>query len=121
MKSVPPITPETLPPSRRQMLRLAGTGFGMLGLASILADDAAAATDRAANPLAAQQPHHPPRAKRGTCAQCGLTLTPPKPSFGAAPIPFDNVFVHHNCLCQFALSRWEGARLALHRLGINSA
>ena len=64
---------------------------------------------------------HPPRAKSGMCAQCGFTLTPPKPSFGAAPIPFDNVFVHHNCLCQFALSRWEEARLALHRLGINSA
>jgi len=62
--------------------------------------------------------HHPPRAKRGTCAQCGFTLSPPNPSFGAAPIPFDNMFVHHNCLCQFALSRWEEARLALCRLGI---
>ena len=64
---------------------------------------------------------HPPRAKPGMCAQCGFTLSPPKPSFGAAPIPFDNVFVHYNCLCQFALSRWEEARVALHRLGINSA
>jgi hypothetical protein len=62
--------------------------------------------------------NHPPRAKPGMCAQCGLTLSPPNLSFGAAPIPFDNVFVHYNCLCQFALSRWEEARLALHRLGI---
>ena len=61
---------------------------------------------------------HPPRAKPGMCAQCGYTLSLPKPSFGAAPIPFDNVFVHYNCLCQFALSRWEEARLALCRLGI---
>ena len=61
---------------------------------------------------------HAPKAKPGMCAQCGLTLSPPNMSFGAAPIPFDNVFVHYNCLCQFALSRWEGARLALHRVGI---
>ena len=65
--------------------------------------------------------HHPPKAKRGTCAQCGFTLSLPNPSFGAAPIPFDNVFVHYNCLCQFALLRWEEARLALSRFGINSA
>jgi len=62
--------------------------------------------------------HHPPRAKRGTCPQCGRPLSPPNPSFDAAPIPFDNVFVHYGCLRQFALSRWEEARLALCRLGI---
>ena len=65
--------------------------------------------------------HHPPRTKRATCAQCGYTLSLPNPSFGAAPIPFDNVFVHYNCLCQFALSRWEETRLALCRLGIKGA
>ena len=64
---------------------------------------------------------HPPRTKSGMCPQCGYSLSLPNPSFGAAPIPFDNVFVHYNCLCQFALSRWEEARLALHRLGIISA
>jgi hypothetical protein len=53
-----------VPPSRRQMLRLAGTGFGMLGLASLLADEATASPDRAANPLTVQLPHHTPRAKR---------------------------------------------------------
>ena len=62
--------------------------------------------------------HHPPRAKPGMCAQCGFTLSPPNPSFGAAAIPIDNAFVHHNCVCQFALSRWEEARLALRRFGI---
>jgi hypothetical protein len=61
---------------------------------------------------------HPPRAKPGVCAQCGLTLSPPNPSFGAAPIPIDHVFVHHSCLCQFALSRWEEAKEALSRFGI---
>jgi len=81
--------------------------------------------ERAASAYAACQrlwrAHHPPKAKPGMCPQCGYTLSLPKPSFGAAPIPFDNVFVHYNCLCQFALSRWEEARLALCRLGINSA
>ena len=61
---------------------------------------------------------HPPKAKRGMCAQCGHTLSLPNPSFGAAPIPLDNVFVHHNCLCQFALSRWHEAKVALSRVGI---
>lgn len=62
--------------------------------------------------------HHPPRAKPGMCAQCGFTLSLPNPSFGAAPIPIDGVFVHHNCLCQFALSRWHEAKVALSRVGI---
>ena len=62
--------------------------------------------------------HHPPKTKPGMCAQCGFTLSPPNPSFGAAAIPIDNMFVHYNCVCQFALSRWEEARLALCRLGI---
>jgi hypothetical protein len=61
---------------------------------------------------------HPPKTRPGMCAQCGFTLSPPNPSFGAAAIPIDSVFVHHNCVCQFALSRWEEARLALSRVGI---
>src|SRR5262245_32357320 len=65
--------------------------------------------------------HHPPKAKPGTCAQCGFTLSVSNPSFVSRPIPVDNVFVHYNCLCQFALLRWEEARLALSRFGINSA
>jgi len=62
--------------------------------------------------------HHPPKTKPGMCAQCGFTLSPPNPTFSAAPIPIDNVFVHDACLRAFALSRWQEARLALHRLGI---
>jgi hypothetical protein len=51
------------------MLRLAGNGFGMLGLAALLADETktqtrAAVADRAANPLAVRPPHHAPRARR---------------------------------------------------------
>src|SRR5690349_21143165 len=45
--------------SRRQMLATAGTGFGMLALADLLAAD-----DRAANPYAVRPPHFPAKAKR---------------------------------------------------------
>jgi Protein of unknown function (DUF1501) len=45
-------------PTRRQLLRQAGTGFGLLGLAGLLADEAAA------DPLAVRPPHHPAKAKR---------------------------------------------------------
>jgi hypothetical protein len=49
-----------LPFSRREMLRRMGTGFGMIGLAGLLADNAAAAP---VNPLALKTPHFKPRAK----------------------------------------------------------
>jgi hypothetical protein len=49
-------------PSRRQVLRRAGAGFGSLALAALLADEAAAAP--AANPLAPRPPHFPARARR---------------------------------------------------------
>jgi hypothetical protein len=55
------------PLTRRQMLRRAGTGFGMLGLAGLLADESrlgGAEPDRAASPLAVRSPHHKPRARR---------------------------------------------------------
>src|SRR5262245_15406963 len=56
-------------PSRREMLHLAGNGFGLLGLAALLADQgfagpAAAPGDRAADPLAGRAPHHAARARR---------------------------------------------------------
>jgi Protein of unknown function (DUF1501) len=47
-------------PSRRQLLRRAGAGFGSLALAALLGDEAAAGS----NPLAARAPHFTPRAKR---------------------------------------------------------
>jgi hypothetical protein len=62
--------------------------------------------------------NHPPRAKPGTCAQCRCPLSPPNPSYDTAPIPFDGMFVHYACLRQFALFRWQEARLALGRFGI---
>jgi hypothetical protein len=50
--------------SRREMLRGFANGFGMLGLASLLAEETAAAPTSAANPLAPKPPMYPARAKR---------------------------------------------------------
>jgi Protein of unknown function (DUF1501) len=54
--------------SRREMLRRTGCGLGMLGLASVLADDGLMAADPgegtgALNPLAEKKPHFPVKAK----------------------------------------------------------
>ena len=51
-------------PSRREMLRTAGAGFGGLALAAMLADEAAASGPQAADPLAPKKPHFEPTAKR---------------------------------------------------------
>src|SRR3954447_21528470 len=47
-------------PSRRQMLRRAGAGFGALALAALLGEESLAE----GNPLAPRAPHFPARAKR---------------------------------------------------------
>jgi hypothetical protein len=49
--------------SRRKMLASCANGFGMLGLTSLLANQATAATD-SANPLAVKSGHYPGRVKR---------------------------------------------------------
>ena len=46
--------------SRRELLQSAACGFGYLAFAGLSAESARAAE----NPLAAQDPHHAPRAKR---------------------------------------------------------
>lgn len=48
--------------SRREMLQRSSCGFGYLALAALASD--AAARERSRDPLAPQQPHHTPRAKR---------------------------------------------------------
>jgi hypothetical protein len=61
-----PSGPETTPTSRREFLRRAGGGFGMIALAALLADEgllAADTPDRATDPLAPRRPHHRPRAR----------------------------------------------------------
>ncbi len=62
-----PNGPDTLPTTRRDFLRKAGGGFGMLALTSLLAEDGLLAADadpRSINPLAPRKPHHAPKAKR---------------------------------------------------------
>jgi hypothetical protein len=49
--------------TRRQMLGRFANGFGMLGLAGLLAGDSCASSTPD-DPLAVKQPHHPARAKR---------------------------------------------------------
>jgi Protein of unknown function (DUF1501) len=52
-------------PTRRQVLRSAGAGFGYLALAGLLGQDAARGAGRAAeSPLAPKSPHFKPRATR---------------------------------------------------------
>ena len=52
------------PPSRRQMLKSAGAGFGYLALAGLLGEQARAADKAAPKPLAPKEPHFAPKAKR---------------------------------------------------------
>jgi hypothetical protein len=61
-----PNGPETVPTSRREFLRRAGGGFGVIALAAMLADEgllAADASDRTTDPLAPRRPHHRARAR----------------------------------------------------------
>src|SRR5262245_979797 len=79
--------------SRREMLCRAGTGFGLLGLAGLLAEGQE--SDRAVNPVAPRAPRHRGRARRviflymaGGPAQ--MDLFDPKPRLTAEsgkPIP----------------------------------
>src|SRR5262245_64038517 len=60
--SLPPGNTHTAGCDRREMLRRFANGFGMIGLASLLANESRAA--EAANPLAPRKPHFEPKAKR---------------------------------------------------------
>ena len=51
--------------SRRSLLRQSGCGLGLLGLASLLADDSLVKADsKPLSPLAPKEPHFAPKAKR---------------------------------------------------------
>src|SRR5689334_16246089 len=52
--------------TRREMLQMCGTGFGMLGLAGLLAEEGRAGdiAGSASNPLAVRSPMFPAKAKR---------------------------------------------------------
>ena len=85
------------PFSRRQMLRHFANGFGMLGLAGLLADDVLASDIAAANPLAVKLPHYPAKAKRiiflfMSGGPSHVDTFDPKPKlteYNGKPLPFE--------------------------------
>ena len=85
------------PFSRRQMLRHFANGFGMLGLAGLLADDVLASDVAGANPLAVKLPHYPAKAKRiillfMSGGPSHVDTFDPKPKlteYNGMPLPFE--------------------------------
>ena len=84
--------------SRRQWLTSVANGFGMLGLAGLLAEaQAASPADDATNPFAPKPPHHAPKAKRVIFlfmagGPSHVDLFDPKPRLTAdhgKPLPFE--------------------------------
>ncbi|HZE97626.1 MAG TPA: DUF1501 domain-containing protein [Planctomycetota bacterium] len=81
--------------TRRQMLGTFANGFGMLGLAGLVAKDAAAQDDR--TPLAVRAPMYPPKAKRiihlfMSGGPSHVDTFDPKPRLAAdngKPLPFE--------------------------------
>jgi len=85
------------PVSRREALKRFASGFGMLGLANLLAEDVMAdSIADAANPLAVRRPMYVPRAKRAiflfmSGGPSHVDLFDPKPMLGrdtGKPLPF---------------------------------
>src|SRR5579862_6357247 len=82
-------------PSRRDILATAGTGFGLLGLADLLAAEEKQST-APPSPYAVRKPHHAPRARRVIFlympgGPSHVDLFDPKPRLRAdngKPLPF---------------------------------
>jgi hypothetical protein len=106
--------------SRRALLRSAGTGFGLLGLAALVADEAAGREpadrpDRSADPLAVRVPQHAPRARR--CIFLYMPGGPshidtfdPKPRVArenGCPVPFDKPKLMRNQTGNLLASPWK--------------
>src|SRR3954454_3062093 len=98
--------PFATPPSRRQMLKRFASGFGMVGLAGLLAEDLMASASiigagvgavRGTNPLAVVPPHYAARAKRViflfmSGGPSHVDLFDPKPKladYAGKPLPFE--------------------------------
>ncbi len=104
--------------SRRDALRLAGTGFGALALQGLVGQHSPAANPRATNPLAPLTPHHAPSAKRclflympGGPSQ--LDLFDPKPRLNAEdgkPVPFEKPKLERTKTGNIVGSPWKFAK-----------
>jgi hypothetical protein len=100
--------------SRRQLLRQAGGGFGLLALSALLADEAAGAGP-SADPLAARAPHHPLRAR--SCiylympgGPSHVDLLDPKPRLGrdnGKPLPFEKPSLMRTATGNLLASPWS--------------
>ncbi|HEY3787242.1 MAG TPA: DUF1501 domain-containing protein, partial [Urbifossiella sp.] len=101
------------PPSRRELLASAGSGFGLLALADLLS--AAEASDRAANPYAVRQPHHKPRARRVIFlympgGPSHVDLFDPKPRLAidnGKPLPFEKPKLERTKTGNLLASPWK--------------
>jgi hypothetical protein len=105
--------------SRREALRRAGCGFGLLALTDLLAGDAQAATsmgdDRAADPYAVRAPHHAAPAKRVIFlympgGPSHVDLFDPKPRLIAEngkPLPFEKPKLERTKTGNLLASPWK--------------
>lgn len=107
--------------SRRQLLRESAVGFGYLALASLLAEETAAATPpttRSADPLAPKDPHFAPRAKRviflfmkgGPSHVDTFDYKPALEREDGKPLPFDKPRVQFAPTGNLLKSPWKFAK-----------
>src|SRR5258705_3261645 len=108
--------PWRAPLSRRQMLRRFANGFGMIGLAGLLADDFfRSAIASSANPLLVKAPHFPPKAKRiiflfMSGGQSHVDTLDPKPRLAAEngkPLPFEKPKLERTRTGNLLQSPWK--------------
>jgi len=104
-------------PSRRSLLATAGTGFGLLALADLLAaeEKKSADADRAANPFAVRKPHHAAKAKRVIFlympgGPSHVDLFDPKPRLArdnGKPLPFEKPKLERTKTGNLLASPWK--------------
>src|SRR6266496_2162423 len=84
-------------PHRRHALFTFANGFGLIGLANLLAEQSRAMSDHVMDPLAVRQPHHAAKAKRliflfMSGGPSHVDLFDPKPKlaeYAGKPLPFE--------------------------------
>jgi hypothetical protein len=104
------------PLNRRQMLRRFANGFGMIGLAGLLAEDFfSSAFGSATNPLLVKTPHFKPKAKRiiflfMSGGPSHVDLFDPKPRLAAEngkPLPFEKPKLERTKTGNLLQSPWK--------------
>ena len=107
------------PPTRREALARFANGFGLIGLAGVLADEAArAAPADSGNPLAVRAPHFTPKAKRViflflSGGPSHVDLLDPKPRLArdnGKPLPFEQPKLVRTRTGNLLASPWKFAK-----------